>query len=69
MAKESRTPEGKENKLAYIREYNKTTYDIINVRVPKGLRPLYKEFAAAHDMSLAGLVVAAIDDYIEKHQK
>lgn len=66
---EKRTDNGKTNKLTYIREYNKSAYDIINVRVPKGTRQPYKDFAARHNMSLAGLVVAAIDEYIDRHEK
>ena len=64
---EQRTAEGKANKHEYIREYNKTAYDRINVMVPKGTRQPFKDYAAAHNLSLAGLVVIAIEEYMKNH--
>ena len=41
----------------YIRE----NYDDIKIRVPKGMREVYKAHAAARGMSLQGLIIELLD--------
>lgn len=67
MATEKRTKEGYSNKLGYIREYTKATYDRINLYVPKGAREDYKNKANSRGMSVTALFVAAVDEYIQRH--
>ena len=69
MATEKRSKTGYANKLDYIQEYNKSTYDNLHLRIKKGTKEEYKAAADKLGMSLAGLVVAAVDDYIQQHQK
>ena len=60
---------GYNNKLNYIQDYNKIAYDNLHVRVKKGMKDEYKAAADSLGMSLAGLVVAALDEYIQQHKK
>lgn len=60
---------GYNNKLNYIQDYNKTAYDNLHIRVKKGMKEEYKAAADYLGMSLAGLVVAALDEYIQQHKK
>lgn len=60
---------GYNNKLNYIQDYNKMTYDNLHIRVKKGAKEEYKAAADSMGMSLAGLVVAALDEYIQQHNK
>jgi hypothetical protein len=60
---------GYSNKLNYIQDYNKTAYDNLHIRVKKGMKDEYKAAADSMSMSLAGLVVAALDEYIQQHKK
>lgn len=68
MATEQRSKTGYANKLYYIQEYNKTAYDNLHVRIKRGMRDQYKDAADRLGMSLAGLVTAAIDDYIARNK-
>lgn len=68
MATEQRSKTGYANKLDYIQEYNKTAYDNLHVRIKRGMREQYKDAADRLGMSLAGLVTAAIDDYIARNK-
>jgi len=45
------------------------TYDRIAIRVKKGIRDEWKAAAADLGLSLAGLVVAGVEEYIEGHKK
>jgi hypothetical protein len=60
---------GYNNKLNYIQDYNKNAYDNLHIRVKKGMKDEYKAAADSMSMSLAGLVVAALDEYIQQHKK
>jgi hypothetical protein len=60
---------GYNNKLNYIQDYNKNAYDNLHIRVKKGMKDEYKAAADSMGMSLAGLVVAALDEYIQQHKK
>jgi predicted HicB family RNase H-like nuclease len=59
---------GYNNKLNYIQDYNKNAYDNLHIRVKKGMKEEYKVAADHLGMSLAGLVAAALDEYIQ-HKK
>lgn len=69
MMAEKRTEAGKQAKMKYNDGYNKTAYDNLHVRVKKGMKEEYKSAADSLGMSLAGLVVAALDEYIQQHKK
>lgn len=69
MATEKRSKNGYANKLDYIQEYNKAAYDNLHLRVKKGTKEVYKAAADSLGMSLAGLVVAAVDEYIATRKK
>jgi hypothetical protein len=60
---------GYNNKLNYIQDYNKNAYDNLHIRVKKGMKDEYKAAADSMGMRLAGLVVAALDEYIQQHKK
>jgi hypothetical protein len=60
---------GYNNKLNYIQDYNKNAYDNLHIRVKKGMRDEYKAAADSLGLSLAGLVTAAVDDYISRKIK
>mgnify|MGYP003571270236 CR=1 FL=1 len=65
---ERRTEAGKQAKMRYNEDYNKTAYDNLHIRVKKGMRDEYKTAADSLGLSLAGLVTAAVDEYIERHR-
>lgn len=69
MMAEKRTEAGKQAKMKYNDGYNKTAYDNLHVRVKKGTKEIYKAAADSLGMSLAGLVVAAVDEYIAARKK
>lgn len=66
---EKRSEAGRLAKMAYNDEYNKNTYDNLHLRVKKGVKDEYKAAADRLGLSLAGLVVAALDEYIQQHKK
>ena len=51
-----------------VQRYMDKTYDRIAIRVKKGKRDEWKKAAADLGLSLAGLVVAGVDEYIERHK-
>ena len=51
-----------------VQKYMDKTYDRIAIRVKKGTRDAWKAAAADLGLSLAGLVVAGVDEYIERHK-
>lgn len=55
------------NKLQYINEYNKEKYENLSIRIPKGLKAIYKEYAKEHGLSLSGLICTAVNDYMGKY--
>lgn len=65
---EKRSSAGKENKLAYIREYSKEKYDRINLTVNKGFREHYKSLAEAQGLSISAFFTRAADEYIANHK-
>lgn len=46
--------------------YNKKVYESIGFRVHKGTRDLWKQEAEKRGLSLAGLIVKAVEAYISK---
>lgn len=49
------------------RKYNEKTYDVLSIRVHKGVRDFWKASADARGLSLAGLIVTAVTEYLERH--
>ncbi|WP_303840974.1 hypothetical protein [Selenomonas ruminantium] len=66
---ERRTEAGKQAKMRYNEDYNKTAYQSLHIRVRKGMRDEYKAAADSLGLSLAGLVTSAVDDYISRKIK
>lgn len=58
-----KTPEA----AKYRREFNKATYDRIQIMAPKGTAERVDKAAKKLGMSKAGFIVAAIEEKIEKH--
>lgn len=52
-----------------VMKYMDKTYDRVAIRVKKGKRDEWKAAAADLGLSLAGLVVAGVDEYISRHKK
>ncbi len=48
-------------------KYNKKAYDVMAVRMKKGMREDYKTAAEERGLSLAAFVVASMDEYIQRH--
>lgn len=53
----------KQNK--WSQDYNKKAYDVVTVRVPKGKREAYKEYAESQGKSLNQLIVELLEKDIE----
>ena len=51
---------------AVKQKYNAKTYDVIAIRVPKNLAAAFKEKCAAEGLSQAGIIKAAIEEYLAK---
>lgn len=49
-------------------KYMKNNLDDIKIRVKKGDREKYKEFATANQMSLNTLFITAVDTYISQNE-
>lgn len=49
------------------RKYNDRVYDRVAIRVHKGVRDLWRASADARGLSLAGLIVTAVTEYLERH--
>lgn len=47
-------------------EYNRTKYDRVSLMLPKGEKERLQEIAKAKGLSLNGLIVNAIAEYIKK---
>lgn len=48
-------------------KYNRKAYDSIFIRAYKGTRERWQVSASALGLSLAGLIVAAVTEYLERH--
>lgn len=48
--------------------YNKKVYESIGLRVRKGTRNEWKKQADRLGLSLAGLIVTAVTEYLQAHQ-
>ena len=51
-----------------VQRYKDKVYDRLAVSIKKGKRDEWKKAAADLGLSLAGLVVAGVDEYIERHK-
>lgn len=49
------------------RKYNEKAYEQIAIRVHKGTRTAWREHAERLGMSLAGLIVTAVTEYLDTH--
>lgn len=49
------------------RKYNDSAYDRVAIRVHKGTRSIWHDEATRRGLSLAGLIVTAVTEYIETH--
>ena len=56
----------KENKLTYVREYNKNKYEQLNLQIPKGMKEKIKVAAEFEGKSMTVYVVEAIEEKMEK---
>lgn len=56
-------------RIAANSRYNNKAYDIITIRKPKGTRDRWKTAAAARGLSLAALIVEAVEAYLERPQQ
>ena len=57
-----------EAKMRYINRYNSENYEKITLQVKKGVRDLWKGYAAERNLSLAALVADAIDFYVAREK-
>ena len=64
---EQRSAKGKQAKIAYIKEYNKSNYENITLTVKKGERARYKDIAKRAGLNLTQLFLVAVDEYAEKN--
>ena len=55
------------NQRAYMNQYNKEMYDTVSVRVQKGTKQEWKEYAESRGLSLVELIRRAVSEYIEKN--
>lgn len=46
--------------------YNKKTYDVISVRIPKELAEAFKAKCVLEDISQAQIIKKAIEDFLQK---
>ena len=60
---------GSESHNRAVQRYMDKTYDRIAIRVKKGIRDEWKAAAADLGLSLAGLVVAGVEEYIARNRK
>lgn len=49
------------------RKYNEKAYDKVQIQVHKGLKDVWKQAAERLGLSLAGLIVKAVEEYIQNH--
>lgn len=64
---ERRTPEGREKKRQYIRQYNAGRYESLTLTLQRGERERIKGEAASRGMSATRLVMAGVNEYIANH--
>lgn len=57
------------SQLLAVQRYQDKAYDRLAIRVKKGKRDEWKTAAADLGLSLAGLVVAGVEEYISRHKK
>ena len=57
------------DQIEYINEYNKSHYDNISIRVPKGTKQEWKSEAQRRGLSLAELITRAIDAFCNPKPK
>lgn len=57
-----------ESKVKANDRYNKKVYESIGLRVRKGTRTEWKRAAEKRGLSLAGLIVTAVTEYLQAHQ-
>lgn len=60
-------PKSSDAKVRANDRYNKKMYESIGLRVHKGIRQSWKIYADAYGLSLAGLIVKAVSEYIQRH--
>ena len=51
-----------------VQRYKDKVYDRLAIAIKKGKRDEWKKAASDLGLSLAGLVVAGVDEYIERHK-
>ena len=56
---------GEFNQVEYAKAYNKEQYDTVNLRIPKGLRKVWKESAQKANQSLNAYVMQAVKERME----
>lgn len=49
------------------RKYNERVYDQLKIQVRKGVRDSWKVAASARGLSLAALIVSAVEEYLSAH--
>lgn len=49
-----------------VQKYCKANYDNITVRVPKGKREVYKEYAESQGKSLNALIIELLDERMSR---
>ena len=59
----------KEKAIRYNNEFNKATYDRINLTVPKGNKDKIKAHAEENGESVNGFINRAIDETMERDKK
>lgn len=48
--------------IAVRQRYIEKTYDSVAIRIPKGDRDRWKEYAERHGMSLAGMIKSLVEE-------
>lgn len=49
------------------RKYNERVYDQLKIQVKKGVRDSWKNAASVRGLSLAALIVSAVEEYLTAH--
>lgn len=58
--------EAKKNKMKYIDNYNRETYDQIQLRAPKGMKERMEEAARAAGVSRQAFILNAIEEKLDQ---
>ena len=61
------SPDARKSKNRYINRYNAQMYDEFRIRFPRGEKEKYRNYAESHGFSLNSLVLAALQEYVERH--